>query len=303
MSKRKKGGGLDYTPRAFPGARAPDGPASDLEAKLAQIGLLEQSGKAESRAESRRDTQADPQHGRQRSTPLDYTPRAFHGARAPDGPAPDVEDRLVQMGLAEPTTPREVGHPQRRDPRPAPSSVARSERPRGSPLASSAYRVRDEEDDRSPATRSPAHSSRSSAIPMSRERTERAPEIPPGRERASPVETRSASPLPRVPPEAEPRPLPAVMEPAPSSLVPAEPTSVVRAARPPARASRPTARLKRLPAREDRVRLSVRLAASVDEKLDDLAHLRGLDRNTAVSVAIVQDWVACIGNRDGTRRG
>lgn len=33
---------------------------------------------------------------------LDYTPRAFPGAReAPDGPAPDVEDRLVAIGIAE----------------------------------------------------------------------------------------------------------------------------------------------------------------------------------------------------------
>jgi hypothetical protein len=33
----------------------------------------------------------------------------------------------------------------------------------------------------------------------------------------------------------------------------------------------------------------------MDAKLNELAHLRGLDRNTAVSVAIVQDWVACFG--------
>lgn len=32
---------------------------------------------------------------------LDYSPRAFPGARAPDGPAPEMEDRLVGMGLAE----------------------------------------------------------------------------------------------------------------------------------------------------------------------------------------------------------
>ena len=46
---------------------------------------------------------------------------------------------------------------------------------------------------------------------------------------------------------------------------------------------------------EDRVRISLRLVPSVDQKLDDLAHLRGLDRNTAISVAIAQDWVACFG--------
>lgn len=45
----------------------------------------------------------------------------------------------------------------------------------------------------------------------------------------------------------------------------------------------------------DRVRVSVRLDTTVDEKLDQLAKLRGLDRNTAISVAIVQDWLACVG--------
>ncbi len=38
-----------------------------------------------------------------RELALDYTPRAFPGARAPDGPAPELEDRLVKMGLAEPS--------------------------------------------------------------------------------------------------------------------------------------------------------------------------------------------------------
>jgi len=37
----------------------------------------------------------------------------------------------------------------------------------------------------------------------------------------------------------------------------------------------------------------VRLEPSVNQKLGELAELRGLDRNTAVSVAIVQDWVEC----------
>ena len=45
----------------------------------------------------------------------------------------------------------------------------------------------------------------------------------------------------------------------------------------------------------ERVRISLRLVASVDQKLDDLAHLRGLDRNTAISIAIAQDWIACFG--------
>lgn len=35
---------------------------------------------------------------------LEYTPQAFPGAHAPDGPAPELEDRLVTMGLAEPTS-------------------------------------------------------------------------------------------------------------------------------------------------------------------------------------------------------
>jgi hypothetical protein len=303
MGDRKKSRGLDYTPKAFPGARAPDGPASDLEEKLAHIGLLESADKTAPAAEYRRGSDADSPQGRKKGTPLDYTPRAFHGARAPDGLAADAEARLVQMGIAEPITEKEVGKHRYRDTRPPPSSVARSGRLAGSPISSSASRVRDEEYDRAAGTRSALHSSRSSGIQMSRERVERAPEISPSRERTSPLETRSASPLPRVPPEAEPRPLPAVVEQTTASLVPAESAGVGRAARPPARASRPSDRLRRLPVREDRVRLSVRLAASVDEKLDDLAQLRGLDRNTAVSVAIVQDWVACFGNRDGTRRG
>ena len=61
------------------------------------------------------------------------------------------------------------------------------------------------------------------------------------------------------------------------------------------RVARNVARLKKLPDKEERVRLSVRLVASVNEKLDELAHVRGLDRNTAVSVAIVQDWGECCG--------
>ena len=46
---------------------------------------------------------------------------------------------------------------------------------------------------------------------------------------------------------------------------------------------------------ETRVRLSVRFVVSVDKKLNDLAYLCGLDRNTVVSVVIVQDWVGCFG--------
>lgn len=46
---------------------------------------------------------------------------------------------------------------------------------------------------------------------------------------------------------------------------------------------------------DERVRRSIRMVPSVDAKLNDLAHLRGLDLNTAVGVAIVADWVACFG--------
>ncbi len=57
----------------------------------------------------------------------------------------------------------------------------------------------------------------------------------------------------------------------------------------------------RLNDKEERVRISLRLEPTVDEKLDQLSELRGLDRNTAISVAIAQDWIACFGPR--TLRG
>ncbi|MFO0575759.1 MAG: hypothetical protein U1A78_17315 [Polyangia bacterium] len=59
------------------------------------------------------------------------------------------------------------------------------------------------------------------------------------------------------------------------------------------RAAKGKDRLKQLPEKETRIRRSVRLAGTVDAKLQELAHLRGLDLNTAVGVAIVQDWMAC----------
>ena len=49
--------------------------------------------------------------------------------------------------------------------------------------------------------------------------------------------------------------------------------------------------------RGERVRMSLRLEPSVDQQLDDLARLRGLDRNTAVGGAIAQDRIACFGGR------
>ena len=53
----------------------------------------------------------------------------------------------------------------------------------------------------------------------------------------------------------------------------------------------------RLNDKEERVRIWLRLEPTVDEKLDQLSELRGLDRNTAISVAIAQDWIACFGPR------
>jgi hypothetical protein len=61
-------------------------------------------------------------------------------------------------------------------------------------------------------------------------------------------------------------------------------------------AERQVDRLRRLEENDSRIRLSLRLMPSVDKKLDDLARFRALDRNTAISVAIVQDWLACFGN-------
>ena len=61
-------------------------------------------------------------------------------------------------------------------------------------------------------------------------------------------------------------------------------------------------RLLRLHDKEDRVRISLRLEPTVDEKLDQLSELRGLDRNTAISVAIAQDWIACFGPPNQTLR-
>jgi len=63
------------------------------------------------------------------------------------------------------------------------------------------------------------------------------------------------------------------------------------------RRKRQQVRLFKLRDKEDRVRISLRLEPTVDEKLDQLSELRGLDRNTAISVAIAQDWIACFGPR------
>lgn len=367
MSERKKGGGLDYTPRAFPGARAPDGPAPDLEDKLAELGLVDRVN-TEPSADASAGVNHDVNPGTKKRPSLDYTPRAFPGARAPDGPAPDLEDRLVAMGLAERTkTPNarpDVRHdasdvppqPPARRARPvAPPPAeplhsrrervtgreqqARSPEPTQTPPPTSAYRERDvmpsapvfepppaPEPGRrreqvlptDPIRRSERVSPPAPAAPRRTERAapSRAPAATPPIFSASPQPVyvvpapdsvaapahiqqeqtlTAASPLPTVPPEAAPRPLPLATEPVPpaSSRELGAPAKAVPKTM--TRAARNAERLKSLPDKEERVRLSVRLVASVDEKLNDLAHLRGLDRNTAISVAIVQDWVACFG--------
>lgn len=341
MSDRKKGGGLDYTPRAFPGARAPDGPAPDLGDKLAKLGLLEGTEATESRMDARADVNAGTSRGAKRRGALDYTPQAFPGARAPDGPAPDLQSRLAQMGLAEQTEAPIVRADARQDISYSPTSTRRNEpaAPRFEPPPAPAVR-RETVGVPVPQARSAlppsvsAESSRriatpnppiSPPMPEPPRRTERLvpPEPAPRRtERVEPLSmpttpqpqpvyvvppptpantatvadspqlSAAATPkLPPVPKEAEPRPLPSFS--ATSAL------NLSRTSKPvdkeSTRALRKAERLRKLQDKEDRVRISLRLVPSVDEKLDDLAHLRGLDRNTAISVAIAQDWVACFG--------
>lgn len=376
MSDRKKGGGLDYTARAFPGARAPDGPASDMEDQLAKLGLVDRADAQEPRSNARSGVNPDVNPGAKRRGGLEYTPQAFPGARAPDGPAPDLEERLVAMGLAEPTKANDARPDARHDanyapPQPparrerpaappsspppisAPTPAARRERveapapPARSSVAVSSAPASAPHRERTaapsaplyaapPTFEAPRRSERAAPLePESIRRTERVPTLepeapqhtkhaapPPAPVAASPAFTATpqpvyvvpapdtvatsgssqpsqaltaASPLPPVPPEAAPRPLPPAAEP----TRPASSREIAAAApptpKPATRVARNVARLKKLPDKETRVRLSVRLVASVDEKLNDLAHLRGLDRNTAVSVAIVQDWVECFG--------
>lgn len=369
MSERKKGGGLDYTPRAFPGARAPDGPAPGLENQLAELGLVERADAQDARS----DASADVNPGTKKRGSLDYTPRAFPGARAPDGPAPHLEDRLVAMGLAERTAMPGVRPDVRRDASyAAPQPPVRQERPSASPPAESPLPTHfpaqlERVTGPAPQARIPAlaHASPASfsgseqdmapgepvfkAQPatettrrreqvLASEPTRRfakvspsEPEVPGRTERAASHPTpatpssvfiatpqpvyvvpapgsiaaqisdqqeqtlKAALPLSRVPREGIPRPLPLAAE--PNQPVPNREMGVPGKADPKAktRAASSIERLKMLPDKAERVRLSVRLVASVDEKLNELAHLRGLDRNTAVSVAIVQDWIRCFG--------
>lgn len=311
MSERKKGGGLDYTPRAFHGARAPDGPAADLEEKLAKLGLLEPDDAEKARAEPSDDARADTARTKKRSS-LDYTPRAFHGARAPDGPAPDLESRLVAMGLAEPSLPQEPRQEARRDAGHGASSTPRTDRA-AAPSASPTYRVGEANGPHAaPARSSSPPPSAGTGAPARSERPEPAPEPPRRAEKAAPTpppspapvsSAPSPAPLPPVPPEAAPRPLPISSGPTMARPVdvevPAAPRSTPRT---PRRTTRGADRLPQLPRGNDRARLSVRLEPSVNQKLGELAELRGLDRNTAVSVAIVQDWVNCFGWHWGQAR-
>ena len=267
MSDRKKGGGLDYTPQAFPGARAPDGPAPDLGDKLAKMGLLEGTEATDARMDARVDSSAGTSRGAKRRGALDYTPQAFPGARAPDGPAPDLQDRLAQMGLAEQTGTPAVRSDARQDISAAPAPPRRAEpaAPRFEPSPAPA-----------PPQPQPVY-----VVPPPASATVAAP----------PPSTAAAPTLPPVPKEAEPRPLPVATTSAALTL--SRDTKAVT--KPATQGIRKAERLRSLPEKEDRVRISLRLVPSVDQKLDDLAHLRGLDRNTAISVAIAQDWIACFG--------
>lgn len=279
MSERKKGGGLDYTPRAFPGARAPDGPAADLEEKLANLGLVDDGNAEAKKSDTRRDESSGRRPGAKRPDPLDYTPRAFSGARAPDGPAPDLEARLMRMGLAEGRTPQKDPRPSRRNRSEAPDFPLRTKQPRASSSAGPTQ-LRDK--------RSP--------------RVETA--IRPSDTRSPQSSSGASPPLRPVPPEAAPRPLPVTATDAPPSAPPAELVRVasvgVKSA---VRAARSGNRPRRSRPPGDRVRMSLRLEPSVDQQLEDLTRLRGLDRNTAVGVAIAQDWIACFGGGQGSRRG
>lgn len=63
MYDRKKGGRLDYTPPRVPGARAPNGPAPDLEHKLAQFGLVDRADEQEPQSNARSSPTLAPKRG------------------------------------------------------------------------------------------------------------------------------------------------------------------------------------------------------------------------------------------------
>ena len=340
MSERKRGG-LNYTARAFPGARNPDGPAPDLSEKLAKLGLLEGAEPIEVRTNNiPADISAQSRPISKKRTELDYTPRAFPGARDPDGLAPGIEDRLIKSGWAQPAETRETQPVARPDARPAPPPPRR-EQPAAPPAPNPSPPIRarapEQTSSREPASAQLQPRSERTAPPASSPTAQRSPlaaksqpvyfetsaSEPTSDERAgfvlSPASNAphwpkvppepaprptpavaepslDASRLPRVPPEAVPRPAPVVAESRDHEPHPSIPKAAAKATpRPASRAGRGPVRVRQLADKEERTRLSLRLAGAIDAKLDDLAHLRGLDRNTAVSVAIAQDWVACFG--------
>ena len=317
MSERKRGG-LDYTPRAFPGSRDPDGPAPDMEAKLAELGLLEGAEPVEVRPRNvRADAGAERKPVTKKRAALEYTPQAFPGSRDPDGPAPGMEERLIKSGWAQASETRDAQPGARPEARPAPPPPARREQhvappPASNRSASDSARAPAQTSSREPAGTPPPSRSERTAPPASLPRAQRpkfaaTPEpvyfqpsldVPRSDELAelAPEQSVSVPRLPRVPPELVPRPAPVVSESRDHEPDPGIPATISKPAtkREP-RAVRGPVRIRPLADKEARARISVRLVSAIDEKLDDLAHLRGLDRNTAVSVAIVQDWVACFG--------
>lgn len=346
MSDKKKRG-LDYTPQAFPGARAPDGPAPGLEESLAEMGLLESAqardehaGKSASRVPERK-----------KKGGLDYTPQAFPGARAPDGPAPDLEQRLAQLGVTEHTaspTQSSIRSAESRTAQPPVSALQRESvvadashqaaavPPSLPKVAVPAPRKPDERAGTHPTptvarTESvplplatipspkptnyvvPPQSYVSSvpAVPVVQAQQQAVPPPPPPPHTSAGP---SRDPLPKLPPvpkEAVPKPLPFITTaPQPPTIaketIPPPPVVTTARATQPSKepksvgtqsrsAMRQAERLRRLEDKDERVRLSLRLMPTVDAKLDELASLRALDRNTAISVAIVQDWMACFG--------
>ena len=329
MSERKRGG-LDYTARAFPGARDPDGPAPDLEDQLAKLGLVEREDTKAVRSGASAGANVGASAGAKKRSALEYTPQAFPGARDPDGPAPGLEDRLVQMGLAERTEARapEPRHRQERTHTPEPPRKERT----ASPPAPQVFTPSPPLTPREPVVASPpARIAPSAATPVP-PRQERAASRPPRPAPSasqqpftatqqpvyvvpppssisaiapaeSPLTLTPSLPLPPVPPEVPPRPAPIISASAASGANLDISAAAQPAPRPAARPARRIAVPKQRPEQEERIRRSVRLVASVDAKLNDLAHLRGLDLNTAVGVAIVADWVACFGPRGQSLKG
>lgn len=320
MSERKRGG-LDYTPRAFPGARDPDGPAPGLEDQLIKLGLAESRETKDVRADANPGVHPGANPGAKKRGGLDYTPQAFPGARDPDGPAPGMEERLIQLGLAERGEPKDTrpdvrpGASYSPPPAPAPKQRIATPPPAIPPAPARRERVERPAPSPTPSARIDAQPRRpiidpspSPAIPIPRPQPfDATPQpvyvVPPpvGTATASMPEfsqPSAATPapfLPVVPPEPAPRPAPVGVDFFTSAVPPGDSAARKPTPHPRVRAARGIEQLKKLPNKEDRVRLSVRLGSGVDAKLNELAHLRGLDRNTAVSVAIVQDWVGCFG--------